>query len=502
MKCRGSAAVVLLLGLLPAAAEAAATRPVGPGRPYTTPCQAIAAAAAGDTIQIDAAGNGSYDGDVCATRVPNLTIEGVNGRARIDAAGRSSGGKAIWVLSGADTVVRNVELSGATVPDRNGAAIRVEGDGDLTLSASYIHDNQDGILVTGSTNTDVVVERSEFAANGAGDGQSHNIYVSGAHSFTMRHSYSHAARVGHLVKSRAVVNDISYNRLTGENGTGSYELDIPDGGTTRVVGNVIQQGSASENSAMLAYAAESARNPGSQLSVVNNTFVNDRPGNATAVFVGRSMTDPVKVINNISVGQTTLVNQAAAQVGRNCLPGDALFVNRPAFDYHLRQASPCRDAGTPDVPTGLPVEQYVYDLGHEARAVVGGAPDAGAFEWAPIAPGGGVPGAGGSVITLGGRSVKSDGSVRLTLNVSRPGAVTTTATTRSVVYGQAGARANAAGTVVVTLEPTAAGKKALRKRKRLTLSLTIRFRPAGGGAAVTRRAKVAIRRTKAGAQAG
>jgi hypothetical protein len=294
-----------------------------------------------------------------------------------------------------------------------------------------------------------------------------------------------------------VVNDISYNRLTGEDGTGSYELDIPDGGATRVVGNVIQQGSATENSAMLAYAAESASNPGSQLSVVNNTFVNDRPGNATAVSVGRSMTDPVTVVNNISVGQTTLVDQTAAQVGPNCLPGDALFVNRAAFDFRLRQRSPCRDAGTPDVPTGLPAEQYVYDLGHQARTVVGRAPDAGAFEWAAPAPGGGV-----RVISLAGRSVRSDGSLRLTLDVSRPGAVTARATTRSVTYGKAAARANAAGTVVVTLEPTAAGKKALRKGKRLTLALTIRFRPTGAGATVTRRATVTIKRPKVGARAG
>jgi hypothetical protein len=105
------------------------------------------------------------------------------------------------------------------------------------------------------------------------------------------------------------------------------------------------------------------------------------------------------------------------------------------------------------------------------------------------------------VITLAGRRVRSDGSVRLTLNVSRPGALTTRATTRSVTYGKGAVRANAAGTVVVTIQPTPAGKEALRMRKRLTLALTIRFRPTGGGAAVTRTAKVKITRTKAGARA-
>jgi hypothetical protein len=230
------------------------------------------------------------------------------------------------------------------------------------------------------------------------------------------------------------------------------------------------------------------------------------------------MMGPVKVVNNISVGQTMLVNQTAAQVGPNCLPGDALFVNRAAFDYHLQQASPCRDAGTPDVPTGLPAMQYVYDLGHEMRTVAGGAPDAGAFEWAPPAPAGnGSPGAGTSVITLGRRSVRSNGSLLLTLKVSGPGAVTVTATipaatakatgaattnARSVSYGKATARANAAGKAVLSLKPNAAGKKALRKRKRLRLALTITFKPTGGGAAVTRTAQVKLKLTKAGARAG
>src|SRR5262249_9102216 len=39
---------------------------VGPGHRYAKPCQAIAAAKPGATIGIDAKGNGTYDGDVCA----------------------------------------------------------------------------------------------------------------------------------------------------------------------------------------------------------------------------------------------------------------------------------------------------------------------------------------------------------------------------------------------------------------------------------------------------
>ncbi|MFF5171524.1 hypothetical protein ACFY3U_02680 [Micromonospora sp. NPDC000089] len=48
-------------------------RLVGPGHPYRTPCAAIAAASAGDTVQIDARGNGTYDGDVCGS--PTLVTQ-------------------------------------------------------------------------------------------------------------------------------------------------------------------------------------------------------------------------------------------------------------------------------------------------------------------------------------------------------------------------------------------------------------------------------------------
>ena len=66
---------ILGMGLLSNAA--AATRSVGPGQTYATPCRAFAAAASGDIIQIAAA---TYVGDVCGIYAHNLIIRGVNGR--------------------------------------------------------------------------------------------------------------------------------------------------------------------------------------------------------------------------------------------------------------------------------------------------------------------------------------------------------------------------------------------------------------------------------------
>ena len=112
---------VLALAIAVAPAARAATLQVGPGRPYAKPCAAIAAAGHGDTIEVDAAGN--YDGDVCTWTKNGLTLRGVNGRPHIRAAGQHAQGKAIWVIAGNDTTIENVEMSGCSVPDGNGAGL-------------------------------------------------------------------------------------------------------------------------------------------------------------------------------------------------------------------------------------------------------------------------------------------------------------------------------------------------------------------------------------------
>jgi hypothetical protein len=377
-------AVVALVVLLAAPAQCTPkpVRLVGPGHAYAQPCDAIAAANPGDLIRIDAAGNGTYDGDVCRWTTDRLTIEGFGGRARIDAAGQHSGGKATWVIAGDDTVVRNVELSGSTVPDGNGAGIRLEGTG-LTVTGSYFHDNEMGILTGADSASDVVIEFSEFAGNGRGDGLSHNIYIGHVRSFTLRYSYSHDADMGHLVKSRATTNYILYNRLTEQAGTGSYELDLPNGGLSYVIGNLVQQGPSSPNSTLFAYGLEGVTNPNSQLYLVNNTFVNDK-GSGTAVLLAAGVTAPARAQNNISTGSPTFVSQAAAILTTNCLTANPQFVNRAAFDYHLTSGSPCRNAGSaPGTGQGYaltPTLQYVYDTGVAPRVVSGSAIDAGALE--------------------------------------------------------------------------------------------------------------------------
>ena len=370
-------ALATLLAVHPASA---ATRAVGPGKTYAKPCAAIAAASPGDVVEIDAAG--TYDGDVCGWSTDKLTIRGVGGRAKIDAAGQSAQGKAIWVVGGDDTVIENIEFTGAAVPDLNGAGLRLEGS-NVTIRGCSFHDNQEGILGGAGV---VLIEHSEFARNGNctdTSGCAHNMYLSAnVTKFTLQFSYSHSARSGHEVKTRARENYILYNRISDESdGTASYSIDVPNGGTTVILGNIIEQGAGTENPSLVSYGAEGLSNAGKDLYVVHNTFVNNL-GSGTFIDVAGGAA-PAVVRNNVFVGGGTLVNQAGAVRDGN-FTGAAMFANAATFDFHLLPGSPCVDkavaAGVTASGVSLtPVFQYVHAASREGRAAVA-VPDIGAFE--------------------------------------------------------------------------------------------------------------------------
>ncbi|WP_449406285.1 hypothetical protein [Massilia phosphatilytica] len=201
----GSIAAMSLAAVFIGSASAA-TLSVGPGKTFSAPCAAIAAARDGDTIEIE--GGTTYKGDACKIAGNKLTIRGVNGRPQIDAAGKENSGKGTWVVAGNDVVVDNVEMYGAKVADQNGAALRLEGT-NFTLRNSFLHDNENGILSNRNENSDILIEYTEFGHNGfGGAGQTHNLYIGKVKSLTFRYNYSHDANVGHDLKSRAMTNMI------------------------------------------------------------------------------------------------------------------------------------------------------------------------------------------------------------------------------------------------------------------------------------------------------
>ncbi len=394
---------------------------VGPGRTYTRVQDAAAAAQDGDTIEIDA---GTYLGDaaVAVWLANNLTIRGVGGgRAHLEANGSYVWGKGTFVSAGNNLTFENLEFSGAAVPDHNGAGIRLDGSG-LTIRNCYFHDNEDGILTASGAQSDVLIENSEFYRNGLGvgcdtTGCTHNMYINEVRSFTLRGSWTHGARRGHEVKSRALKNVLLYNRISDESdGTASYGVNLPNGGDCYLIGNVIEKGPNSENSSAVVTFGEDALNssPNQQLTLVNNTIVDDR-GTANFVRFDKAPTSAA-LINNIFVGNGT-VSTYAGTILRNNLAGgqDPGFVNRAGYDYHLQGSSPAIDAGTsPGTINGVdltPVLQYLHPAQTETRTLSGTAWDIGAFER---------PGA----AVTSGKLFDFDGDGKADLSVFRPGNAT------------------------------------------------------------------------------
>ncbi len=387
----------------------ARTLQVGPGRPLETPSAAAAVALDGDVVEIDA---GSYAGDVATWPQNDLVLRGVGGKARLDASGKNAGGKGIWVLQGDRTTVESIEFSGATVPDHNGAGIRQEG-ASLTVRDCSFHDNENGILAGDNATSDIVIESTEFAHNGYGDGYTHNFYINHVRSFTLRACYSHDAKIGHLFKSRALTNYVLYNRLTDEGGTASYELDLPNGGVAYVIGNLIEQSDSTDNPALLSFGEEGLTNPGSQLYVVNNTFINSHPAGASFVVVAAGAT--AQLVNNLFVGVGTALSGPGTQ-DHNLPSNSAGFVDQSSLDCRLTPSSPAVDQGvTPDSTGGfslVPTLQYSHPRKLLARSTAGKAIDVGAYELggeSPLPAGGsgaggkpGIPGSGASA--SGGRA--------------------------------------------------------------------------------------------------
>jgi hypothetical protein len=146
---------------------------VGEQRPIDTIAAAARLARDGDSIEIDA---GDYRGDTAVWTQTRLKIRGVGGRPRLMAAGQAA--------------------------HRNGAGIRL-ARGKLAVRRCVFTDNETGMLVGNDPSIVVEIEDSEFGNNGAGDGQSHNLYVGTIDRLLVTGSYFYSARVGHLLKSRA-----------------------------------------------------------------------------------------------------------------------------------------------------------------------------------------------------------------------------------------------------------------------------------------------------------
>ena len=223
-------------------------RNVGPGKPYTTVRAAILAAGNGDTIQIDP---GDYLGDVATITAHNLLIKGTSpiNRARLFANGVHQSDKGLLVLEGDDCTFENMEFHQVAGPSQNLAGVRHDGAGLTTFRNCGFFDNENGILSGGGG--EVLMEFCEFARNGFGDGQTHNVYFGTHPKVTARDCYFHEAHIGHEFKSRAKENILERCYIVNGNsasGDASYLVNADNGGRLIMRGCMLHKGVNADNS--------------------------------------------------------------------------------------------------------------------------------------------------------------------------------------------------------------------------------------------------------------
>jgi hypothetical protein len=310
-----------------------ATLTVGSGQEYSTISSAVAASSSGDTIDVNA---GTYINDFPEIH-HNLTLQAVGGTATMVATIEPPNGKGIINEggSGVNVTINGFDISGAKVPDGNGAGIRSEG-GSLTLNGDTIHNNQDGLLSNPDPTGTILINYSTFADNGSGSGNTHNIYVGDIANFTIQNSTITGAVVGHEIKSRAESTTVQGNMIEdGPTGTASYGVDLPNGGTAIVQNNVIEKGPNAQNPSAISFGEEGNVHANSSLIVRNNTMLSDYTANHTYAVVNRTGT-AATVTGNSLYGWDTVA------LGPANVSGNTILTTEPA----LSSLSPSSTSGT------------------------------------------------------------------------------------------------------------------------------------------------------------
>ena len=115
--------------------------------------------------------------------------------------------------------------------------------------------------------------------------RSHGVYAGGYDLVHIENSRFIGTKQGHHIKSRARRTEVIGCTIEdGAEGTASYEIEVPNGGSLVVRGNTIVKGPKAENhSAMIVIGAEGVTQPTEELTIENNKIRSD--GNWDTYFV-------------------------------------------------------------------------------------------------------------------------------------------------------------------------------------------------------------------------
>lgn len=182
--------------------------------------------------------------------------------------------KAALVLRGAAARVDGLVFQNISVPDANGAGIRIER-GDLEVHNSMFRNSEQGILSAEDRGASIRIDRSTFSGLGRCDqglSCAHSIYIGSYGSLEVTRSRFERGRGGHYVKSHTPqvrITDSSFDDTAGS--ATNYMIDLPSGAVGTIANNIFVQGENKENwSAFIAVSAEGGGNSSAGLVIADN----------------------------------------------------------------------------------------------------------------------------------------------------------------------------------------------------------------------------------------
>ena len=292
------AAAAVLAAAAPALAQQQAAAPytvVESGRSFTRLQDAV-----------NAIGNGAGTIRFAAMRFADCAVQEAGDIAYVAQVpgqavlgGVSCEGKAALVLRGRSARVDGMVFADISVPDGNGAGIRLER-GNLAVSQSWFRDSQEGILAGDDNAATITIDKSTFTRLGTCEGAggcAHSVYIGQYGALSVTRSRFEAGRGGHYLKSRTPRVSVTNSSFDDSRGKATnYMIDLSNGSTGVISGNWFVQGPDKENhSAFIAVAPEGKTHSSNGLTIEGNdarfapgvswpsTFVADWSGDRLAL---------------------------------------------------------------------------------------------------------------------------------------------------------------------------------------------------------------------------
>lgn len=437
MRLRG-----LALAMVTAGAVHAGILEVGPGRTYSTPNDAYAAAVAGDTIRVfPQASNAPYVQVRIQASKARIAFVGVvqNGeRVRLAGTGFTYSGagstpRAMFQFNPGtdDCVVENFEIYDCHNGSYNGAAVRINQANRITVRNCEIRNNDMGLMSNGDvgvqSGADQLVENCIVHDNGntSDPGYNHNFYMGGT-SVRIRGCNVYAATTGHNIKSRAHLTMVEGSYV---HDSPNRELDLVDDATNTatsgshalVSGCVIRKmDSCPGNRGTIHFGQDGGNAHNGTLYLVNCTILTQyvtavvtlSAAGSGARFYNCLVSDPLQTQTSgqvlIALGTASAANCGGSNlwVSRGFTVGGGVtlsslssggagqypsFVQTQSGDYRLAVSmAGVVDGGVAAGSMGLPAElqsepvlQFAPPVGSATRTFAG-TPDIGAYEYAAV----------------------------------------------------------------------------------------------------------------------